>query len=126
MPQEYPRSRRVGDQIQRELAELVRDEMKDPRVALVTITEVEVARDLAHAKVYFASLAQDADPKVIAKVLNGAAGFLRRELAQRMKTRTVPELKFEYDRVPEHGAHMDALINKARAADRARGSDEEQ
>ncbi|MEX0899817.1 MAG: 30S ribosome-binding factor RbfA [Gammaproteobacteria bacterium] len=126
MPKEYPRSRRVGDQIQRELAELVRDEMKDPRVSLVTITEVDVARDLAHAKVFFASLAQDADPKVIAKVLNGAAGFLRRELAQRMKTRTVPELKFEYDRVPEHGAHMDALINQARAADRARGSDEDE
>lgn len=126
MPREYPRSRRVGDQIQRELAELVRDEMKDPRVSLVTITEVEVTRDLAHAKVFFATLAQDADPKAIAKVLNGAAGFLRRELAQRMKTRTVPELKFEYDRVPEHGAHMDALINQARAADRARGSDEDE
>lgn len=120
MPREYPRSRRVGDQIQRELATLVRDEVKDPRVALVTITEVEVARDLSHAKVWFASLAQDADPAATARVLNHAAGFLRHELAQRMRTRTVPELHFNYDRVPEHGARMDALIAAARAADRDR------
>ena len=124
MPREYPRSRRVGDQIQRELAELVRG-MKDPRVHLVTITEVEVARDLAHAKVWFAQLEPGADHHATAKALNGAAGFLRRELAQRMKTRTVPELRFEYDTVPEHGAHMDALISAARASDRAH-DDEEQ
>ena len=123
MPREYPRSRRVGDQIQRELAELIRA-MKDPRVNLVTVTEVEVARDLAHAKVWFAQLDQSADHAATAKALNGAAGFLRRELAQRMKTRTVPELRFAYDTVPEHGAHMDALINAARAADRARGEEE--
>lgn len=125
MPREYPRSRRVGDQIQRELAELIRDGVKDPRVTLVTITEVEVSRDLAHAKVFFASLAQDTPPAEIQKALNGAAGFLRRELARRMKTRTVPELRFEYDTTLEHGAKMDALISKARAEDRARGADDE-
>ncbi len=117
MPREYPRSRRVGDQIQRELAQMVRDELKDPRVALVTITEVEVTRDLAYAKVWFASLNQDTDPETLGKVLNGAAGFLRRELAQRMRTRIVPELKFIYDTVPEHGAKMDALIRAARESD---------
>lgn len=119
---EYPRSRRVGDQIQRDLAELVR-ELKDPRVGMVTITEVEVTRDLAHAKVFFASLDKDLDPDALAKVLNGAAGFLRRELAQRMRTRTVPELHFRYDTVPEHAARMDALIDAARATDRDRGGD---
>lgn len=117
MPREYPRSRRVGDQIQRELAQLVRDELKDPRVSLVTITEVEVTRDLAHAKVWFSTLDMESDHEALGKVLNGAAGFLRRELAQRMRTRIVPELKFLYDTVPEHGAKMDALIRAARESD---------
>lgn len=126
MGREYPRSRRVGDQIQRELAELVRDELKDPRVNLVTITEVEVTRDLAHAKIWFATLDLGADIAEIGKVLNGASGFLRRELARRMRTRVVPELHFHYDTVPEQGARMDALIRAARDADRARGSGEEE
>lgn len=126
MPREYPRSRRVGDQIQRELAGLVRDGLKDPRVALVTITEVQVTRDLSHAKVYFATLDREADTAQLNKVLQGAAGYLRRELAGRMRTRTVPELHFHYDTVPEHGAHMDALIRAAREEDRAHGSDEEE
>ncbi len=126
MSREYPRSRRVGDQIQRDLAGLVRDEMKDPRTELVTITEVEVSRDLSHAKVFFGTLAEGADPAEVERVLNGAAGFLRRELGHRMRTRTVPELRFCYDTVIDHGAHMDALIAQARAADRGRGSGEEE
>lgn len=126
MPREYPRSRRVGDQIQRELAQMVREEVKDPRVALVTITEVEVSRDLAHAKVYFGSLSDGATRAEMVKVLNGAAGFLRRELAQRLRTRTVPELRFHFDTALEEGARMDALISKARAEDRARGTGEEE
>lgn len=122
MPREYPRSRRVGDQIQRELAQLIRDEVKDPRVALVTVTEVEVSRDLAHAKVFFGSLSEASTHVEMTKVLNGAAGFLRRELAKRLSTRTVPELRFHYDTALEEGARMDALISKARADDEARGT----
>lgn len=122
MPREYPRSRRVGDQIQRELAQLIRDEVKDPRVALVTVTEVEVSRDLAHAKVFFGSLSDASTHAEMTKVLNGAAGFLRRELAKRLSTRTVPELRFHYDTALEEGARMDALISKARADDEARGT----
>ncbi|MCA1799606.1 MAG: 30S ribosome-binding factor RbfA [Xanthomonadaceae bacterium] len=122
MPREYPRSRRVGDQIQRELAQLIRDEVKDPRVALITVTEVEVSRDLAHAKVFFGSLSEASTHGEMTKVLNGAAGFLRRELAKRLSTRTVPELRFHYDTALEEGARMDALISKARADDEARGT----
>ncbi len=117
MSREYPRSRRVGDQIQRELAELVRDGLKDPRAELVTITEVEVSRDLAHAKVYFGTLAIGADKDEVQRALNGAAGFLRRELAKRLRVRTVPELRFLFDKVLDEGARMDALIAAARRAD---------
>ena len=105
------RGYRVADQIQRDLADLIARELKDPRVGMVTIQAVEVTPDYAHAKVYFSSLT--GDPAEIAAGLNAAAGFLRAGLFKRLHIHTVPTLHFIYDRTPEHAADMNALIARA-------------
>lgn len=115
---EFSRSDRVGAEIQRMLAQLIRDGMKDPRVGMVSVQEVRVTRDLAHAKVYF-SLLDPADAKATAKVLNGAAGYLRRQLAHQLDTRTVPELQFVYDKSIDEGQRLSALIERAVETDRS-------
>ncbi|MCG5500035.1 30S ribosome-binding factor RbfA [Ectothiorhodospira lacustris] len=124
MPKEYSRAQRVGDQIQRELAELVREELKDPRVGMLTIAGVEVSRDLAHAKVFFTVLGDDEAIKVTSEGLRKAAGFLRRELGRRMRIRSIPELHFHYDDTQREGARISALIDRAVAEDKARHRDD--
>ena len=105
------RSFKVADQIQRDLAELIARELKDPRVGMVTLQGVEVTPDYAHAKVHFSVLKGDA--KACAEGLNQAAGFLRNGLFKRLHIHTVPTLHFMYDRTPEHASDMNALIAKA-------------
>lgn len=122
MPRDFSRTERVGDQIQRELADLIRLEVKDPRVGMVTLAGVEVSRDLAHAKVWFTVLGDAAQVADTTEGLQRAAGFLRRELGRRMRLRTVPHLHFHYDDTQERGARLSALIDKAVAEDRARHS----
>jgi ribosome-binding factor A len=121
---EFSRSRRVGEQIQRELAELVQRELKDPRLGMVTISGVEVSRDLTVAKVFFTVLNPAQDIASTGKGLNSAVGFLRRELARRMKLRVVPELRFQYDSSVEQGAHLSALIDRAVSSDKASSEEE--
>ena len=104
------RSFRVADQIQRDLAELIRT-LKDPRVGMVTIHAVEVSPDYAHAKVYFSLLVGDAQECEAA--LNEAAGFLRNGLFKRLAIHTVPTLHFVFDRTTERAAEMSLLIRKA-------------
>jgi len=113
---EFNRADRVGAQMQRELALLLRDEAKDPRLSEVTIQEVRVTRDLSHAKVYFTVLDKDEAPW-FTEILGHAAGFLRRRLGQIMKLRTIPELHFVYDKSIEEGQRLSALIEKAVASD---------
>jgi len=113
MPREFPRTRRVGEQVQRELAGLVHEEIKDPRLGMVSISGVEVSSDLAHAKVFISVLGDDAAVTESVRVLNNAAGFLRRRLGARMRLRAVPRLRFYHDRSLAEGARMDALINAA-------------
>ena len=119
MPKDYPRTRRIAEQIQRELADLIRLELKDPRVPpLVTITDVEVSPDQSHAKVFFTILG---DAQKIADTTEGltrAAGFLRSQLAQRMNLRTVPQLDFKYDASVERGVKLTRLIDEAVASAR--------
>ena len=110
---EFPRTRRVGEQIQRELAGLVHEEIKDPRLGLVSISGVEVSSDMAHAKVFISVLGDDAAAAASIQVLNNAAGFLRRKLGARMRLRIVPRLQFFHDRSLAEGARMDALIKAA-------------
>lgn len=106
------RSFRVADQIQRDVAELIRD-LKDPRIGMVTINAVEVTPDYAHAKIFFSLLVGDAQESEMA--LNEAAGFLRNSLFKRLQIHTVPTLHFVFDRTTERAADLTALINRANA-----------
>ena len=108
------RSYQVADQIQRDLAELIALELKDPRVGIVTLQGVEVTPDYAHAKVHFSVL--NGDPLKTSEGLNQAAGFLRNGLFKRLHIHTVPTLHFVYDRTPERASDMNALIAKAVAS----------
>ena len=116
------RSHRVSDQIQRDVAELIR-ELKDPRIGMVTINAVEVTPDYAHAKVYFSLLI--GKPDECQEALNEAAGFLRNGLFKRLQIHTVPTLHFHFDRTTERAVAMNALIREANAQ-RAADTDDEQ
>ena len=126
MPKEYARSTRVAEQLRRELSEMIRFGVKDPRAEGASVTDVEVSKDLSYAKVYFSRL--EDDPERIRETraaLQRAAGFLRRELGKALRLRHVPELRFEYDRSIAEGMRMDDLIARAREKDQAKGSDNE-
>jgi ribosome-binding factor A len=123
MPREFSRTRRVAEQLQRELAVLVRDEIKDPRLGMVSISGAEVSRDLAYATVYISVLGDDKAVADSLAVLNRAAGFLRHRLGQLMRIRIVPQLKFEFDSSLQEGARMDALIDAALAGSRTDGDE---
>lgn len=122
MPQHAPhgfaRSERVAEQLRRDLAMLIRDKVKDPRVGMVTILDVTVSKDLSHAKVWFDVLEAE-QGKVAEKSLNHAAGFLRRELGRELKLRVTPGLRFFYDDTQLRGNNLSALIDKAVAEDQA-------
>ncbi|MCL4802555.1 MAG: 30S ribosome-binding factor RbfA [Burkholderiales bacterium] len=108
-----PRTRRVADQIQRELAEILREELKDPRVHMVTLTGVEVSTDLAHARIYFSTLGDAAALEETAAGLRRAAGFLRSALGRRMRIHSIPELTFVHDATVEQGVRLSRLIDEA-------------
>lgn len=131
------RMQRVADQIQRDLASLIQTEVNDPRVGMVSVTGVDVSRDLAHAKVYVtvmntltdndevnqSTLSEPGDLDKLEieeniKALNKASGFLRSLLAKRLNTRSVPKLQFHYDGSIERGQRLSSLIDNALAADR--------
>jgi ribosome-binding factor A len=113
MPRDFPRTRRVGEQLQRELAVLIRDEIADPRLGMVSVSAVEVSRDFSHAKVFVSTLGKAADAETSVQVLQGAAGYLRRLLGQRMTLRSVPQLHFKRDDSIERGARLSSLIDSA-------------
>lgn len=110
----FQRSDRVAEQVRRDLADLIRTELKDPRVGMISLTAVELTPDYAHAKVFYATL-DDEHLDEIERGLKRAAGFLRRELGRRIHIHTLPELHFVYDNSIQHGASMSALIEKANA-----------
>ena len=106
---------RIADQIQRELSELIRQELRDPRVKMVTVTGVELSRDQSHAKVFFTTLGSAEESQACGEGLSRAAGFLRTGLAHRLTTRKVPELHFAYDESVERGVRLSQLIDEALA-----------
>lgn len=123
MAKEFSRTQRIGDQMQRELASLIQREIKDPRLGLITITAVEVSRDLSHAKVFITIMGKDDDDDEDAvkgnlRILNDAGGFLRMQLGKAMKLRTVPQLHFSYDASVRRGVELTSLIERAVAEDR--------
>lgn len=112
MPRPSGRSQKVGDQLQRELSEIIHRELRDPRVGLITLTGVDVSADCAYATVYFTCL--DADQVKAAKAgLERATGFLRTQLGKRIKLWMTPELKFVYDESVERGDRLSRLIDSA-------------
>lgn len=123
MPREFSRARRVEEQLKRLLAEQIRREVKDPRVGLVTITAVEVSRDLSHATVYFTPFAGIGDAAAASDALKHAAGYLRHQIRNLMRLRIAPELEFRLDDSVERGARLSALIHDAVEDDRRRHSD---
>ena len=104
------RPQRLGDLIQREVAELIRLEVRDPRVGMITITSVDVSPDMSHAKVFFTVLEKDRLQDTLAG-LGRSAGFLRSQLAKRIKMYTTPELRFAYDESVERGDRISRLID---------------
>jgi ribosome-binding factor A len=112
------RRARIADQIQRELAEVIRLELRDPRVGLITLTGVELSGDQSHAKVFFTVLGADSAAENAAEGLQRGAGFLRTQLARRLTTRKVPELHFEFDQSVERGVRLSKLIDEAVAPQR--------
>ncbi|HEX7037850.1 MAG TPA: 30S ribosome-binding factor RbfA [Pseudomonadales bacterium] len=118
---------RVADFIRDELSEIIRREMRDPRVGLVSVNDVRVSRDLSYADVYVSSLdaVSQTQKDELVEVLNHAAGFFRSELAKRHRMRTTPRIRVHYDEVMERGPRMDALIEQAMQADREQHRHEE-
>ncbi|MCH7506891.1 MAG: 30S ribosome-binding factor RbfA [Proteobacteria bacterium] len=116
MPREFNRSDRVAGSLRRELAKLIQMELRDPEVGFISLSDVEVSRDLAHAKV-FVTVFESEKAGSSLKALKRAAGFLRSRLGQEMRIRSVPELHFHHDASVETGQRMDSLIEAAVAAD---------
>ena len=118
------RGQRVADQIQRDLAELIAMEVKDPRVGMVTLSEVQLTPDYAHAKIFFTTLIDDpASVQNTIKGLKKASGVLRVQLGQRLSIHTLPELHFVHDTSTSRGAALSKLIDEANAT---RSKDDEQ
>lgn len=113
MAKDFSRAQRVADQIQRELAILIQQEMMDPGVGMITLTGVEVTRDYAYAKVYFTILHDTENVQLAEEALRRASGFLRSQLASRIKLRVVPQLQFVYDESVERGVRLSRLIDEA-------------
>lgn len=124
MPKNFSRADRVAQQVQRDIAELIRGELDHPKAKLITVTDVEVTRDYSHAKIFYTFLGSADEAKEIADVLEHAKGFLRSELARGIKLFKMPELHFEYDHSVEHGVQLTRLINEASNLPKA-PSDEE-
>ncbi|GMR01441.1 MAG: 30S ribosome-binding factor RbfA [Gammaproteobacteria bacterium] len=123
MPREFSRSQRMAEQLRRELAEIIQDEIKDPRVGFLSFTEVRMSRDLSHAVVYCSVLDAEQLHESI-EVLNRATGFIRKSIGRRIRARIVPTLKFVADESIIRGAAMDDLISEAIASDKKHGDDE--
>ncbi|MDQ3261947.1 MAG: 30S ribosome-binding factor RbfA [Burkholderiales bacterium] len=109
----FSRTSRIAEQMQRDLAQVIRTEIKDPRVSLITIQSVDVSPDYSHAKVFFTQLGEAKDAKACTDALNHAAGFLRHHLAERLGLRTMPALRFVYDESVERGIYLSQLIDTA-------------
>ncbi|MGQ0587700.1 MAG: 30S ribosome-binding factor RbfA [Gammaproteobacteria bacterium] len=123
MPKEYPRTARINTQIQRDLAEIIRDELRDPRVKGVTLTSVEVSPDMRHARIHVSVLALDGKPAEAAKALNGAAPKLRQTLKHRLAVKHIPELHFHGDATAASADRLNKLIREARDEDRHHAHD---
>ncbi|MCL1061112.1 30S ribosome-binding factor RbfA [Shewanella benthica] len=121
MAKEFSRTRRIGQQLQQELAQVLHRDIKDPRVGMVTVNDVEVSRDLSYAKVFVTFFEED--EKIVAvklEALSSAAGYIRSLVAGRMKLRVMPELRFIYDASLVEGMRMSNLVTRVIHNDEAK------
>jgi ribosome-binding factor A len=124
MPREVPRANRVAEQVQRTLAEMLRRDVRDPRLKPVTITHVKMSPDLSHAWVYFELLTGDAHDPLQREILDEAAGYLRGPLGRALRLRVAPHIHFQPDEDLERGHRLDDLITRAVREDAARHTDD--
>ena len=124
MPREFTRAERVSDAIQQEVSVLICDSIRDPRVGMVSVTDVEVSRDLAYAKVYVTFVGEKSEEEIkgAIRALNGAAGYLRKLLASSIKMRKTPQLTFLFDESGRRGQQLSALIDYAVSSEKNRGN----
>jgi ribosome-binding factor A len=124
MPREIPRARRVAEQVQRTLAEMLRRDVRDPRLKPVTITYVKMSPDLSHAWVHFELLTGDAHDPLQQEILDEAAGYLRGPLGRSLRLRIAPHIHFQPDEELERGHRLDDLITRAVREDSSRHADD--
>ncbi len=120
MPREFSRNQRLGNQVLRTLNELLRFEIKDPRLQGVSLTSVDLSRDLSIANVFFSLLNPDDDPEPVLEALRRATGFLRGKLGSTIKVRHVPELRFAHDDSAAESVRIGELIERAISTDEQR------
>jgi ribosome-binding factor A len=118
MANAFPRSRRVAEQIQRVLSELIRREVRDPRLGSVTVVDVQVSKDLSHAKVFYSILGGSKDPQLTAEIMHDAAKLLRGPLGRSLNLRHAPQLTFVADELIEYGTQLSSAISAAVKRDR--------
>lgn len=119
MPREFSRSKRLGNEVLRTLNELVRFETKDPSLKMVSLSSLELSRDLSVARVYFSMLDPDGDPAPVQEGLERASGFLRSRLGREIKIRHVPELRFAHDDSAAEAQRISSLIDRALDSDKS-------
>lgn len=124
MPREFSRTRRVAEQLKRELSVLMREELQAPELSLASLTEVQVTRDMSHAKIYVSSLDMQGGADKATEILQDAAGMLRQRLGKLLRLRSIPQLHFLPDHLQEEAQQMDRLIEQAVAADRQHQPDD--
>lgn len=103
---------RLAESIKEEVSKIIREDMKDPRLGFVTVTDVEVSEDLRHAKIFVSILGEEENVKSGMEVLSGASGYIRSELGKTLTLRFIPEIVFKYDHSIEHGAHISKLLRE--------------
>jgi ribosome-binding factor A len=103
---------RVGEQIKKELSQIVQSELKDPRIGFLTVTGVELTNDLSIAKVYLSVLGTDEEKEATLKALSSGSGYIRSELGKRIRLRKVPELQFKFDASIDYGSRIDTLLHQ--------------
>jgi ribosome-binding factor A len=127
MPREFTRAERVSDAVQQELAVLIREGVRDPRVGMVSVTDVDVSRDLAYAKIHVTFLGERTQEEIdeAMSALNGASGYLRKLLASSIKLRITPKLTFLFDESGRRGQHLSALIDYAMSTQQTSDQDDQ-
>jgi ribosome-binding factor A len=117
---EYSRSDKVAGTIKKRVSEIIQNELKDPRIGFVTVTNVKVSKDLRHVRIFFTAFGDEKTKKSAQIGLDQATGFVRKAIAARVKFRFVPEIAFEYDETYEYGQHIEELLNRIRKEEERR------